>query len=73
MLKLIMKIFLRTRKFAKKYINILLKKKASIQLKSQNKWLAEAIISENLNINWKKNLFFSISVYKGNKAERVSV
>ena len=72
MLKLIMKTFLRTRKFAKRHINILLKKRLE-KLKSQNKWLAEAIISENLNVNWKKNLFFIISVYKGNKAERVSV
>ena len=29
-------------------------KKASIPPKSQNKWLAEAIVSENLNINWKR-------------------
>ena len=49
-----MKTFLCTREICKKVYQHLIAKKASLPLKSQNKWLAEAIISENLNINWKR-------------------
>ena len=72
MLKLIMKTVLRTRKL-QKGISTSYLKKGFYTAEKPKKWLAEAITSENLNANWKKNLFFSLSVYKVNNAERVSV
>ena len=64
MLKMIMKTFLPTRK---KVYQHLIAKKASIPLKNQNKWLAEAIISENLNINWKRTYFLAFLCTKETK------
>ena len=54
-------------KICKKVYQHLIEKKASIPLKSQNKWLAEAIISENLNINWKKTYFLAFLCTKETK------
>ena len=45
--------FLSHSKICKKIYQHLIEKKASIPFKSQNKWLAEEIIAENLNVNWK--------------------